>query len=135
EAESHLWDTVAAGVGAEEAARRFGEARVVAAASNRLSGTPTAVLVRQLLLAACVLSAIGCMAIGASGLISGAMDAAFGPRFVAGDLPSITYTSDRCAEYRRLAPHATSCRSAAARHHTDEVQTFRVAVGVLGMLG
>jgi hypothetical protein len=134
EAESHLRDAVAAGADGEEAVRRFGEPRVVAAASNRFSGTPMPVVLRQLLLAACLLSAIGCIAIGASGAISGAMDAAFGPKFVAGDLPSITYTSERCAEYRVLAPHEESCRSAAARHHTNEVETFRVAVGLMGIL-
>lgn len=134
EAESHLRDAVATGADAEEAVRRFGEPRVVAAASNRLSGTPMSVVLRQLLLAACLLAAIGCLSIGASGAISGAMDAAFGPKFVAGDLPSITYTSERCAEYRALAPSENSCRAAAARHHTNEVETFRVAVGVMGLL-
>ena len=135
EAESHLRDAVAAGMDADEAIRRFGQPQVVAAASNRVAGTPVPVLLRQLLLAACLLSAIGCLAIGASGLMSGGMDAAFGPKFVAGDLPSITYTADRCAEYRRLSPHEDSCLAAAARHHTDEVESFRVAVGVLGIVG
>jgi hypothetical protein len=92
-------------------------------------------VLRQLPLAAGLLSAIGCVAIGASGLISGVMDATLGPRFVAGDLPSITYTAERCAEYRVLAPQEPSCRSAAARHHTDEVETSRIAAGVLGLLG
>jgi len=70
-----------------------------------------------------------------SGAISGAMDAAFGPRFVAGDLPTITYTAARCAEYRQLAPGESTCSAAAARHHTDEVETSRVAAGVLGLVG
>ncbi len=135
EAESHLRDAVAAGVEPDEAVRRFGQAHVVAAASNRLSGTPVSVLLHQLLVAACFLCAIGFTSIGASGVISGGMDAAFGPRFVAGDLPSITYTPERCDEYRRLALHEPSCRSAAARHHTNEVETFRIASGVLGLAG
>jgi hypothetical protein len=41
EAESHLQDAVAAGMDADEAISRFGNAPVVAAASNRLSGTPS----------------------------------------------------------------------------------------------
>jgi hypothetical protein len=133
EAESHLQDAVAAGMDADAAISRFGNAPVVAAASNRLSGTPLPVVVRQLLLATCLLAAIGFAAIGASALISGGMDAAFGPRFVAGDLPSITYTPARCGEYRRLAPHEASCRAAAARHHTDEVETTALPGGVLGL--
>jgi hypothetical protein len=135
EAESHLRDAVAAGMDAQEAISRFGDAPVVAAASNRLSGTPLSVVVRQLLLAACLLAAIGFSAIGASALISGGMDAAFGPSFVAGDLPSITYTPARCDEYRSLAPHESSCRAAAARHHTNEVETTGIASGVLGLAG
>ena len=135
EAESHLRDAVAAGVDAEEAISRFGDAPVVAAASNRVSGTPLSVVVRQLLLAACLLCAIGFTAIGASALISGGLDAAFGPSFVAGDLPSITYTPARCDEYRRLAPNELSCRAAAARHHTNEVETTGIAGGLLGLAG
>ncbi|MEA2493159.1 MAG: hypothetical protein QOJ29_1070 [Thermoleophilaceae bacterium] len=135
EAESHLHEAVAAGMDADEAISRFGEASVVAAASNHASGTPLSVVMRQLLLAACLLSAIGFTAIGASALISGGMDAAFGPSFVAGDLPSITYTAARCDEYRRLAPTEPSCRAAAARHHTDEVETTGIASGVVGLAG
>jgi len=135
EAEEHLRDAVAAGVDPRQAIERFGSARDVAAASSRIERVPLSILVRQLVLAAWLLASIGCVAIGVSGGISGAMDAAFGPRFVAGDLPAITYTATRCDEYRALAPGATSCRDAAARHHTDEVETFRLATGMLGLVG
>ena len=134
EAEAHLRDALAAGMDAEEAVSRFGTPRVVAATSNRLGGTPLSVVVRQLLLAACLLTAIGLAAIGVSALISGGMDAVYGPSFVAGDLPTITYTPARCDEYRRLAPHEQSCRLAAARHHADEVETNGVAAGVVGLV-
>src|SRR4051812_17732130 len=131
ETEAHLRDAVAQGLDAEEAIRRFGDARTVAVACNRESGVPLSTLVRQLVVAACLLAAIGLTAVGASGILSLGMDAAFGPKFVAGDLPTITYTAARCAEYRTLAPKEPSCLAAAARHHTDEVVTFRLAAGVL----
>ena len=134
EAEAHLHDAVAAGVDVHDAIERFGSARDVAAATNRAQQVPAGVLIRQLVAAAWLLSAIGLVAIGVSGAISGGMDAAFGPRFVAGDLPTITYTAARCAEYRQLAPGESTCAAAAARHHTDEVETSRVAAGVLGIL-
>ena len=56
------------------------------------------------------------------------------PRFVAGDPSSVAYTSARCAEFREYANAAGSCEAAAARHHTDEVETYRLAVGVAGAL-
>lgn len=132
ETEAHLRDAVDAGVDPEEAIRRFGPAREVAATANRQTAVPLGVLVRQLALAACLLGAIACAAIGVSGLVAVGMDAAFGPKFVAGDLPTISYTADRCAEYRILAPNEASCLAAAARHHADEVETTRVAAGFLG---
>jgi len=135
EAEAHLTDAVADGVDPREAIERFGSARDVAAATNRNDAVPLSILLRQLLLAAWLLAAVGCLAIGVSGAVSGVMDAAFGPRFVAGDLPSISYTAARCDEYRQLVPGASSCRDAAARHHTDEVETTRLATGVLGIVG
>jgi hypothetical protein len=96
---------------------------------------PAAVLVRQLVLAAGILCSLGFLAIGVSGAITGVMDAAYGPTFVAGDLPTITYTPERCAEYHVLAPHESTCLAAAARHHTDEVETTRLAAGVVGLAG
>jgi hypothetical protein len=77
---------------------------------------------------------VGLLSIGASGALAGVMSAAWGPAFVAGDLPWETYTPDRCAELQRLAPTGTTCAESAALHHADETVGYRVDAGVLGLL-
>ena len=96
---------------------------------------PLATVFRQLAFAAFLLGSIGLVAVGVSGLVAAGMHAAWGPRFVAGDLPDITYTPQRCADLAALAPHSPSCLVAAARHHTAEVEIYRVAAGMVGAVG
>ena len=96
---------------------------------------PLATVVRQLFFAAFFLGSIGLLAVGVSGLVAAGMHAAWGPQFVAGDLPDVTYTPQRCAELAALAPHSPSCIAAAARHHTTEVEMYRVAAGMVGAVG
>src|SRR5205085_1471638 len=90
--------------------------------------------VRELVPSALLLLAVGLLAIGASGLLSMGLRAAWGSEFVAGDPPGVTYTAPRCADYERFHPEAGTCAEAAAAHHADEVETYRVAAGVLGLL-
>lgn len=77
---------------------------------------------------------VGLLAIGASGILAGAMGIAFGADFVAGDFPGVTYTPARCADLQEYAPAGTSCNQAAALHHQDETVSYREGAGLLGAL-
>jgi hypothetical protein len=77
---------------------------------------------------------VGLLSIGASGLVAGAMSYAWGNDFVAGDLPWVTYTAERCTELQHGSPTTVDCREAAAIDHAEEVIGYRIAAGVLGLL-
>ena len=141
EVEEHLRDATAelgaAGASEEEAQRlaieRFGHPRTVARQfSARLAPIPPAAVVAELARTAVLLGTVGLVAIGASGALAELLGRLFGPAFVAGDLPGVTYTAQRCAEFLEYFPDAGSCQQAAALHHWGEVVEYRVAVGVVG---
>jgi hypothetical protein len=141
ETEDHLRDAtaelVAAGASKEEAQRRaierFGPPRALARRfSTRLTPVPPAATAAELVRAAVLLGAVGLVAIGVSGALAELLGRLFGPAFVAGDLPGVTYTPQRCAEFLEYFPDAGSCAQAAALHHWGEVVEYRVAVGVVG---
>jgi hypothetical protein len=90
--------------------------------------------VTSLVLSVMLLTWVGLIAIGASGVLAGAMGWSLGPGFVAGDFPGVTYTPDRCRDLMEYAPGAKSCNEAAASHHFEETVTYRLAAGVLGVL-
>jgi hypothetical protein len=143
EAEEHLRDAtselLAAGASEEEAQRlaieRFGHPRTVARQfSARLAPVPPAAVTAELARATVLLGAVGLVAIGVSGALAELLGRLFGPALVAGDLPGVTYTAQRCAEFLEYFPDAGGCAQAAALHHWGEVVEYRVAVGVLGLL-
>jgi hypothetical protein len=73
------------------------------------------------------------IAIGLSGLVAGGLGLLFGKSFVSGDVEGVAYTESRCAEFQEYYPSPT-CEAAATAHHFDEVVSYRVAAGVLGLL-
>ena len=143
EAEEHLRDAaaelVAAGASEEEAQRRaierFGDPHAVARRfSARLAPVPPGAVAAELAGTAVLLGGVGLVAIGVSGLVAELLGRLLGPGFVAGDLPGVTYTPERCAEFLEYFPDAGGCERAAALHHWGEVVEYRVAAGVLGLL-
>lgn len=143
ETEDHLREA-AQGIAGERAPREqeeqqavvaFGAPRLVArrfaAEEGRL--LPPSLLL-NLVLALALLAGVGLAAIGASGAVSAGFGAAFGTRFVSGDIAGVTYTPARCKELMEYAPGATDCEAAATLDHFDEVVSYRLAAGVLGLL-
>ena len=123
ETEEHLRDAtaelVAAGAGEEEAQRRaierVGDPRAVARRfSARLAPVPSTAVAAELGTTAVLLGGVGLVAIGVSGLVAELLGRLFGPGFVAGDLPGVTYTPERCAEFLEYFPDAGGCEQAAA---------------------
>src|SRR5205085_5861062 len=80
-----------------------------------------------------LLGGIGFVAVGASGAVAAGMGSAWGKAFVSGDPPDIRYTAARCAQFQEYYPRPT-CEEAATAHHFDEVVTYRLAAGLLGLL-
>ena len=126
EMEAHLHDLLDAGVDVDTALARFGSAEAIA----RRYRQP---LARQLLAGVIVLATVGLLAIGASGVVSLGMRAAFGDHFLAADVQGVTYTATRCADFERFHPEVSTCDAAATAHHADEVVDYRIAAGVLGL--
>jgi HAAS len=140
ETEEHLRDATADGVTAglspdqaeAQAVARFGSplavARRFSSPGLRLPRPALAEMASALVL----LFAVGLLAIGASGVLSVAFRATLGDRFVAADLPGATYTAARCRDFEEYHPEQPTCDRAAAAHHADEVETYRIGAGVLG---
>jgi hypothetical protein len=90
-------------------------------------------LVRQLVGRALVLGSIGLIAVGASGLVAAIGGWTLGRSWVAGDPPSVHYSSARCSDFREYAPGARTCEQAATSHHFGEVVNYRLLAGIVGV--
>ena len=95
----------------------------------------TLVIARALARPGLLLGSIALLGIGASGALAAAFSAAVGHAFVAGDLPDVTYTAERCRQLLQLAPGSSECEAAAVAHHLDEIVFYRLACGVVGLVG
>lgn len=141
EAEDHLADATDSALArgldrtqAEaDAVARFGSPQAVAA-ELRVVHHGLAVVWRPLFMGAWLVGILVALAAGVSGVVVEILGRAGSPELVAGDRNGITYTTQRCAEYLALAPHAGSCAKAAALDHWGELVLGRVGAGVLGLL-
>ena len=79
-----------------------------------------------------VLGALAMIGVGLSGVVAAGAGAAFGEAFVAGDPPSVHYSTTACADFLEYAPRAATCEQAATQHHFTEVVWYRIIVGVFG---
>src|SRR5262249_61874572 len=103
-----------------EAVQRFGSTARVAS-ELRVAHQGIGGWLRPAFVGCWLAGAVGLVAVGLSGLVAEVFGRVFGPAFVAGDAPGVTYTSARCADYFEYFPHARDCADAAAQHHWGEV--------------
>jgi HAAS len=126
------------GMAADEAEatalRQFGTPAVVARGFRREAPLVSLPLLESLGTTLLGLVAVGFIAIGLSGLLAWGIGTAAGKSFIAGDLPGVTYTAERCNDFFGFHPEATDCATAATAHHYDEVVFQRIDVGVLGLM-
>jgi hypothetical protein len=106
---------------------------VVRAHDRRLRRLPTLAVLRDVVMAAWQLGAIGLVAVGASGLIAWVMNAAFGRPFVGGAPGTIRYPATDCQHWLAIWPHAQSCAQAAMLENSSDAVSLRLAAGVLGL--
>jgi HAAS len=143
ESEDHLRqataDGMASGMSSEKAARtaieRFGSPELVAGRYDllRALASPAQIAI-QAILALWLVAAFVLIGIGISGGVAAGGAVLYGPEFISGDLPGVTYTAERCADYLEYHPEAADCMSAAVAHHLDETVGTRVDAGILGLL-
>lgn len=141
EAEAHLYDDRAALVGAGmaeheaeiEAVARFGPPGRLAADDRDRLTTSVGKLLRQVLTTGVRLGAVGAIAVGVSGMIAG-LFWIVGSRAVI-DVPAgRVLSAGDCARWLAGDPGAGSCRTAAINDWAAETVSYRIALGLLGVL-
>jgi hypothetical protein len=140
EAEDHLREGVAEGIAAgltereaqEQAISSFGSVRaVVRAHDRRLRQVPVFAVLTDVAMAAWRLGSVALLAVGASGLVAGAMDAVFGRHFMGaagGPLPAAS-----CRHWLTLWPGAHSCAQAYMLESSSDAVSLRVFAGFIGL--
>ncbi|MDP9072665.1 MAG: hypothetical protein M3N98_00585 [Actinomycetota bacterium] len=116
-----------------DAIGRYGAARQIATTDCNRGRTD---LVRSALLSAWTLGTVGAIAIGVSGLIAGGMRlVGASNQFVAGGQSTAALSKSDCARWLSGYPHAQSCAQAALNDWAWETVGYRIALGVLGLVG
>ena len=142
EAEAHLHDAAdaaqAEGLDRWEAERRavaaFGPARPLVEADVAGQVVPLPRLVGDGFLSVLWLGSIGAIAVGASGVVAAVLGGLWGSRFLVTAPTSSDLTAASCARW--LAHASTpSCARAALDDWTFETVGYRIALGVMGLIG
>ena len=142
EAEDHLREAVAEGLAAgltereaqEHAVSSFGSVRAVVRAHDaRLRRLPSLAVLRDVVMTAWRLGAVGLVAVGASGIIAAAMNLLLGRGFVGGSPGAVSYPAASCRYWLAIWPHAHSCAQAAMLENSSDAVSLRVAAGVIGL--
>ena len=142
EAEDHLREAVAEGLAAgltereaqEHAVSSFGSVRAVVRAHDaRLRRLPNLAVLRDVVMTAWRLGAVGLVAVGASGIIAAAMNLLLGRGFVGGSPGAVSYPAASCRYWLAIWPDAHSCAQAAMLENSSDAVSLRVAAGVIGL--
>lgn len=142
EAEDHLREGLAEGLAAglseREAAGQaissFGSVSAVVRAHQRRRRRLPTTLLRDLAVSAWRLIAIGLLAIGASGIIAGVMNATLGREFVGGHPSAAGLSAAGCRYYLSIWPAARTCGQAWMLEVSSDAVSLRVAAGVIGLV-
>lgn len=142
EAEAHLRDAtaerVARGLTLAEAecraVARFGPVSLVAIAEGRRQRLPWPVIGRRFIASGLQLGAVGGIAVGASGMLTGILQALGGSTFIVDISPGTRLAPSDCARWLSQNPGAHSCYQAALSDWAGEVVGFRLVAGVAGLI-
>jgi hypothetical protein len=118
-----------------DAVRRFGPPELVAADERRWRRAPATQIMREGVLTAWYLGAVGGLAIGASGLLVGLMSQLAGSTFIVDISPATHLAASDCARWLSNDPQASSCYHAALSDWAAETVFYRIAVGILALVG
>ncbi|MGN6204665.1 permease prefix domain 1-containing protein [Humibacter sp.] len=139
ETETHLRDSADAlqrgGMDADAAQSAaiaaFGEARMIASASNRRR---PAELLAAFVRAAAQLGVYGFAAIGAAAVLARGLALVTSTQWVYGAPAGYRFTAAQCAHWLAVQPSASNCHVAAAMESSDDSFLFVLAAAIIGLI-
>jgi hypothetical protein len=142
EAEAHLWDATDEGIASgldrasaeRQAVERFGSAAALADDEARRQSVSWSVLTRQGVMSVLLLGSIGAIAVGVSGIIAAFIGGVWGSRVLVTTPTNADMTASACTRWLH-GSHTLSCAQAAMADWSFEVVGYRIAAGVVGLLG